>query len=541
MKTVMLINSSGAHYFRRNDGAWQHIEQPERNDKLWVIANLPEETLEPIEMPLLFGPDRSHFLERRLAAAFMHSQYRAAPLISGGLLKPGTAVLTGLTTAEAVSSRLDKLELSVAGVWGMSMLLTLMTRRLGINSVMLALPSVHYLRILVIKDGIPVLTRCIHRYSEDSDRENDGDTNEILRTRQHLENRRIVEHDALPPVLYLGDTTLVGAHLTAAGVALLPLPGALSPGGDAEFLHPLFEYVITSPRGQLAPLQLRARHLTENIRRAAYAGCAMSLLIAMVFGQQDLRKLIDLHRQKSTLNIELQQASNERERLEGRISASGTDPALVRHATKFASLEMDAAPTPASILKFTAGAIADLPQVRIKNLTFRFPKPGERYCQGHSVIDVPLLDRKIELPGSIGSKPDNAGGDQTASATQRYTELQFSILLTDNLAPAAQVEIRKRISATLKSRSGVQLMLDPAALSLINTLKGGVGLDTSTADNLWCMSIPWSSMPAAVDSPADTATSQSSSLPDNQATADLPQAGQSANESLREFQIKELR
>ena len=66
-------------------------------------------------------------------------------------------------------------------------------------------------------------------------------------------------------------------------------------------------------------------------------------------------------------------------------------------------------------------------------------------------------------------------------------------MLTDNLAPAAEVEIRKRISTVLKATEGIQLMEDPAAFSLINTLKGGFGMDTTRSENLWCMSVPWKS------------------------------------------------
>lgn len=481
MKTVMFISSSGARYFRRDTGIWQLIEKPDHEDKLWVIANLPEEMLEAFKLPLLFGRDRSSFLERHLVAAFPHSEYRAAPVISGSLLKPSTAVLSGLTTAETVTSKLSKLDVPIAGVWGISLLLTLLLKRLAIANIMLVIPSERHLRILVLKDGIPLLTRCVHRYSEDNDKDKDSDANEILRTRQHLENRRIFEHDAIPPILYLGDSASTGKNLTDAGLKLLPLPDALTPKGDAAYLHPLFEFVASSPRGQLAPLQLRARHLAESLRRAAFAGIAASLLAVILFGQEDFRALIDLHGREQTLNANLQQTTRERDLLAGRISASGTDPALVRQATTFAALEMEAPPTLESILQFAA-TIADLPQVRIKSLTFRFPKQGERYCQGQSAI--PLFS---------GSEPSDSGN---AAAPQRFSELQFSILLTENLTPAAQIDIRKRISAALKARDGVQLMQDPAAFSLINTLKGGFGMETASADNLWCMSVPWSTTPA---------------------------------------------
>ncbi|MDO9012847.1 MAG: hypothetical protein Q7U78_13745 [Gallionella sp.] len=495
MKTVLFINSSGARYFRRVNRIWQLIAQPERKDKLWVIANLPEETLEVFTLPLLFGRDRSNFLERHLVSAFPRSSYRAAPLISGNLFKPGTAVLTGLTTAETVTSKLDKLDIPIAGVWGMSMLLTLMAGRLAIRDVILVMPSVHYLRILVIKEGAPVLTRCIHRYHEDNNAENDSDTNEILRTRQHLENHRIFEHDAAPPVLYLGDASVVTDHLTRAGLTLLPVPNAFLPDGEAGYLHPLFEYVISSPRGQLAPLQLRARHLAENIRLTAHLGIAASLLSIVLFGQDDFRALIALHGKDNSLRADLQLAESESQRLEDHISTSGLDPALVRQATRFAALEMEAAPAPEAIFQFTAAAIADLPQVRIKSLTFRFPKAGERYCQGHSVIELPLIDHKIDLPLG-GSQPRDADNNDATGVPARHTELQFTILQNETLAPTAQIELLKRISATLKAKDGVQLMEDPAAFSLINTLKGGFGMDAQKTDNLWCMSVAWKTTPA---------------------------------------------
>jgi len=110
MKTVLLIHASGAHYFRREHGLWLPVDQPAQNDKLWVIANLAEETLEAFKLPVLYGRDRSNYLERRLASAYPHSQYRAAPLITGTWLKPGFAMLTGLTNADTVISKLNKLD-----------------------------------------------------------------------------------------------------------------------------------------------------------------------------------------------------------------------------------------------------------------------------------------------------------------------------------------------------------------------------------------------------------------------------------------------
>ena len=533
MKTVMLINSSGSRFFRRDKGTWQLIERPAHNDKLWVIANLPEESLETFKLPLLFGRDRSNFLERRLAVAFPHSLYRAAPLISGGLLKSGTAVLTGLTTTDALTSQLDRLDTPIAGVWGISMLLTQMLKRSNIANVVLALPSVHHLRIQVLKDGLPVLTRCVRRYSEDTDLEHDSDANEILRTSQHLENHRIFEHGAIPAVLFLGKSTSIGEHLARAGLKLLPLPAAFSPVGEASFLHPLFEQVTSSPRGQLAPLQLRARHLAENIRMTCYAGIATSLLAIILFGQSDFRALLALHQRENTLQNDMQIATAEYNRLSESISVSGKDPALVRQSTRFASLELERAPTPKSIFQLMAESIADLPQVRIRSLTFRLPKQGDSYCQGGSSIGQPLLKNMFMMNDSA---PTGAGTSDPDSEPPRHAELKLSILLTDKLAPAAQAEISRRISAALKKVTGLQLMEDPAAYSLINTLKGGLGMDTTQTENVWCMSIPWKYQPDISSRPS--IPSPQSSPAGGRENHSLIPAG--AGQALREPGVKGL-
>lgn len=454
MKTIMLIDSSGAQYFRRHRAAWKLINKPNDKDTLWVIADIPEETLETLDMPVLFGRDRSQLIGRHLSASFPHSQFRAAFVVSGGVLKPGTALLTGLSTADAITRELAKINNPVAGVWGVFMLLTLTARHLGIKDALLVLPNPHYLRILVTKNFIPVVTRCIHRNSEES--EQGSDANEIERTRQHLESHKIFEHEAIPPVYYLGK------------LSFSPLPDAFTPKGDAAYLHPLFERLASSPSGQLAPLQFRTRHLTDRIRRTAYLATAACLLTAILFGQKEMHGLIKLDEQEHTLKTDLQRAAAENKRFSIYARANKTDPAMVRQATKFAALEIDAAPTPESILRYVASLIADLPEVRIKNLTYQFPKPGQQLCNEQSPAastDAPL----------------------------HYTELQFSILLTGDPTHAEQIEIGRRLSSAIKANSSVRLIQDPANLSSLNTIRSGFGMEKTDAE--WCMSIPWNVTP----------------------------------------------
>lgn len=494
MKTIMLTDSAAPRYFRRIKGKWQQIDQPGSKDRLWVIVNNPDETLETFKFPLLFGRDRSSFLKRRIDATFPNSKFRAATVVAGGWINPGFAVINGFAAADTITSRLDQLEIPIAGVWGIAMLFTLMVKRLSIDNIVLVMPSDDYLHILVVKDGAPVLNRCVHRYDDDVS----SDVEEIMRTSQHLENRRIFENDIVPPVLYMGESRLANEQLANAGFKLLGMPRSLLPSGEVGYLHSLFEYAISSPRGQLAPLQLRAHHVAEKIRMACYAGCATSLLVAGLYGHGDFRALIEMRGQKQTLGADLKKTASERRRLSERISATGSDPELLRQSTQFAALELDPATTPESIFRLISASIAASPQVRVKSLSFRIPPVGERYCQGHSVIDMVGGKPVIEmLPKSIsqgvnslrGGKPEGSG--MNIGAPLRHAEMQFTIMLLGNPEPALQSEIRKRISTILKADKGIQLMQDPVAFSLTNTIRGGIGMENTQTENLWCMSVAW--------------------------------------------------
>ena len=449
MKTVLLIDTSGARYFRRSRGQWQKIDKPDDKDSLWVIADLPEEVLERLELPLLFGRDRAHFLQRHLATAFPNSQFRA--IIAGNLFRLGHALLTGLNAAGTISRELENLKNPVAGVWGIFMLQASIMRRLGIDNIMLVSPGQHYLRMLVIRHAVPVVTRCIHRYSE-----KDSDADEIQRTRLHLENHQVFEQEAIPPVLYLGDPASSGI----AELMLMPLPDAMKPKGDASYLHALFEEVASSPKGQIAPLPFRFRYLGNRIRQAAYLLTALCLLTGMLFAQHDRRSLFSLDTDENRLQKNLQQETAQRQHLANRIKESGTNPALMQQAIKFSTFEIDAAPTPNSVLQFVAASIAGLQDVRIKSLSYRLLEHGERRCQ-----------------------KEPTRGDK------RYAELQFSILLIEHLPISQQSEIRKRISDNIRRNAFVQVMEDPAAASNLHAIQSGSG--AASAEDVWCMILPW--------------------------------------------------
>lgn len=476
MKTVLFIDSSGMRYYRHSGGQWSPVEGPSRTDTLWVLVNLPDESLEVIDLPRIYGSDRSIFLERRLTSAFPESTCRSSHLLSGGMLSPGKVMLTGFSTAQHILDLIEPLDTTVAGLWGVAALLTIMLKRFSEPDVLVILPNSNALRILVVKDRIPVLTRYVHC-------EGDSTAGEILLTRQYLENQRIFERGQAPPVLFLGDATAVAVRLSNAGLKLLPTPKDFLPKGEAGWLHPIFNKLVSSPSCQLAPLPLRARYIVRNVRWAAYAGAALSLGIGCYYGQAELRAAIALNERTQTLQAEAHHAAAENERLSALIQKSGADPELVRRATQFEYQEITSAPSNEAFLPLAAAALADVPDARVHTLSFRLAATGSSLCANTNAIESDSNQNNT-------AQPDPYSDDQTAESP-RQAEIQLTVMLPNTLSPQGKTEARKHISAALQSMVGVKLLQDPALAARDAILTGGAGIVTDQTEEHWCLSVPW--------------------------------------------------
>lgn len=465
MKTVLFVDTLGSHFFQRDGEQWRPAEGPSRGDSLWVLVNLPSESLEVIDLPRLYGSDRGNFLERQLARTFPNSGYRASHLLSGGLLAPGKVMLTGLGSAQEIVARLATIDTTVVGLWGIAAMLTLMAKRLPTPDLLLILPSILGLRILVVKDRIPLLTRHVHC-------DEGSMVDEILLTGKYLKNEGIFEHGKPLPVLVLGDASSVAAPLLVnADLNLLSVPREFLPKGEAGWLHPIFNQVVSSPSCQLAPLSLRARYLSRRVRHVAYAGAVLSLGVGLYCGQAEIRAVVAQYQRANALQAEAKDVAGEQARLSALIKKTGADPELVRRATQFNAQEITAAPSGEAFLPFAATAIANAPEARVQTLSFDLKASGEDIC-----------NRKQTDAGQPPSGPKGS-----AAANQRRAEIQLTVMLP----PQSKTEARKRISAALKELPGVKLLEDPVLAAREATLKGGHGVDSGQTKERWCLSVPW--------------------------------------------------
>ncbi|MDD5759126.1 MAG: hypothetical protein PHI06_08590 [Desulfobulbaceae bacterium] len=475
MKTVLFVDSSGQQYFQYIAGVWRLVSEPNAQDTLWVLVNLPTESLEVIDLPRISGRDRSNFLQRRLNSLYPESGYRGAYILPGGMLKTGKVMLAGFNAVKDIAVVPGGHAAIFVGLWGAAAVLGLMARKFVPSDVLLVLPSALGLRILAIKGRVPVFTRYVFC-------EGLNNVNEILLTRNYLEDQQIFESGKTPPVLFLGDSSSVEATLVNGGLTLLPTPKEFLPKGEVGWLHPLFNFITSSPPGQLAPLTSRARYYAMKLRRVAYLAALVSLVGVSLYGQGDWRGLVEMQLRERTLHSETKVASSERERLKKQIIAIGADPELVRQATDFAEQEITAAPAVETFFSLASAAIIGLPNVRVKSLAFHLDPGRESFCKDRSA------QSGLYQMGSV--PPINSAGGAAANSS-RQAEVELAVMWPADLSLRAKAEARKRISASLQGEAGVTILQDPTTAARSATLRGGAGGSVDQAEDLWCLGVAW--------------------------------------------------
>ena len=166
MACVLHISATGNVWWGKKSTGWEVLPEPGQGP-VWVLTDLTEETFTEINVPRVFGRDRSSFVERQLTNRFPETRFRVAleAQRQGSLmnrLAPPHQVLTAVEPADRITAALQNLSLPLAGVWSTSMLLA----RLGSKprmpaNLMIVLCQPAGMRIVYIKDRAPVLTRMV--------------------------------------------------------------------------------------------------------------------------------------------------------------------------------------------------------------------------------------------------------------------------------------------------------------------------------------------------------------------------------------------
>ncbi|MBU3740411.1 MAG: hypothetical protein FGM55_15845, partial [Rhodoferax sp.] len=128
MKTLAYLTPAGTEFWLKSGAGWEPSEVPQ-GGAVWMVTDLAEESLSDIQVPRLFGRDRSGYIQRQLVAKYPESPYRIAlPPPAGGTLMtrlaPPRQTLLGLDAAGRIDELLDDLAMPIAGLWTTSQLLS---------------------------------------------------------------------------------------------------------------------------------------------------------------------------------------------------------------------------------------------------------------------------------------------------------------------------------------------------------------------------------------------------------------------------------
>jgi hypothetical protein len=472
MKTVLHLTPSGSQYWLKGRDAWQPHDGPP-SGPVWVVTDLAEEGFAEIQIPRIFGRDRQNYVSRQVSSRFPDTPYRTTlPVKPGGGLMdriaPPRQTLLGLDAATRVNLALDSLPGPLAGVWSTSMLLTTIACRKPLPpELFVVLPGPDALRIVVIKNRLPVLTRLIAGVTQPSDQ-----VAEVVRTLRHLENTRVLDRSVhRHGVLVLGATEGMATALAAEHLDLLlpPPPWGDKPPGN--WLFALFDLALKSPVGQLAPLSRRTQYVATQLRQAAYIGAAISLGVSLWAAGDNLRYIVAGQVSHSQIQANAQALAVKMGETDQKMVGFGVAAETVRAAVALDRDEVSTAPSLALQLHQLGSVIGQHEAVRLGQLAWTVLPPGRPACGG----------------GAAGVPGAPAGAE--APASQRVVEVSFDLTLPEDLREKARAQTVISVSAGLAKVDGANLIRDPAkGLDKAALSGGGTRAGTDKALS-WCLTL----------------------------------------------------
>ncbi len=446
---------------------------------VWIVTDMAEETISDIQVPRLYGRDRSGFINRQLTSRFPETPYKIALPASSqtGLLNrlaPLRQTLLALDAKERIDQVLDNLDAKVAGLWSTSGLLA----RLGASKTLpgnlfVVVPGLQSMRILFLKERVPIISRLIREPSTSQ-----LVTAEIIRTLRHLENTKVIERNSeKPTVLVLGNREGIAQGLLDEQMRLIEAPAALRKVATSDFKFALFDLAIQSPPGQLAPLSRRTAHIAAAVGRWAYTMAAAIICFAIWNLLASFERIQDARTSITRSQGTLTELGRKLTMVEKSIAAYPVTSELVKNTIRLDREELLSAPSISKQLASITVALAADPALRLGRLDWSIQSPLLASCP---------TDTAIALATAVATSTPASDAVTRAPGTR----ISFDIVLPPTLTGKARTSVIAAVSERLTSIPGVALQLDPAKLQPESSLAGGSRLaGTEPAAVAWCLDV----------------------------------------------------
>jgi hypothetical protein len=476
MKAVLHVTASGTQLWQKQGLTWAAIDGPAKAP-VWIVADLAEEAFHEVPVPRVFGRDRAGFLNRQLATRFPDTPYKTAlpAATQTGLinrLAPPRQTLLGLDAAERMTAAIRSVTAPVAGVWSTSMLMAQLAsqKRLPPDLFIVRRDAVG-LRIVYVKGGVPVISRLVLDAPLPSDQ-----VTEIVRTLRHLENTKVLERTEKPrPIVVIGDSNGFAELLSNEKMQLLALPSAKSTAGSDDWHGVLFDLVVKSPSGQLAPLSARTAFVASRWQRAAFIAGALSFSLAVAFAGSVLLNISDDQAALTLKQSNVQRQQTALDNLERQIAAIGVSPDWVHQAVTLDQQEILAAPSLVKHLVMVAELLAKQDNLRLERFDWGITQAGKASCDGKAMASN--VQEAAPEPGK-------------APVASMVVELTLQITLPQGLSDKARQQTMTAIANAIGKLEGVNVLLDPAKEIAQATLRGGgTGQSAGEKQAVWCMTL----------------------------------------------------
>ena len=490
MKSLLYLGPSGRQLWCKAQGVWQS-SSTEPTEPVWVVTDFAEESFAEIEMPRLFGRDRSAFVTRQLVSHFPDTRFRTAipSAQTGGFmdrLAPTRQILIGINNPERLDAELGTRP--IAGIWPISQLLSLFSRSRKLPAELLVvLPNPDALRIVYLKQHTPILTRLAPTPGGVS-----AQIEEIIRTRRYLENTRAIERNQACPILLLGNSGEFSSQLGAAQFELITPPAPWDTHSPADWRFPLFDLALQTPPGQVAPIAQRCDFLAQRLRKTALASAAITLAAGLWAASDNLLVILDTLKREEQSQIETQRLTAQIADAEKKIAVFGVDPELLRRAIALNEEEIVSVPDFRQLLQYLARAFSEFPELRLKQLEWQLLAPDSKPCAKNSIPDTPEV---------APTQSETASGDNTGKPP-RLLEINLELALPDSYGPRDQAQLLRKIAQQLSRIEGAKLMRDPAGQLEKGVLQSAPDGNAEKRQS-WCLTLPGDRRPTQKNSPTE--------------------------------------
>lgn len=432
-----------------------------------VVADLIEETHVAIEVPGLFGRDRSSYIAVQYQSVLPDVTLRSVwekgstqPLLP----RPFRLHAVGLSSP-ALTGHLDelvKVNQPIEGVWTLSYLMAhWAARQVGLPSrgwLMLCLGLPYGMRMVLLHDRVPVFSRLLLEGAPVEQAQ------EVGLTLKYLADNRVIDRDVRPAILPMDPAPELRQGLQGLGLNLLP---SATPRHAHGMLAEVLAVAGSQAPGQLASVEVRRHHLAHRTRQGLYlltSAVALAGLAGLILQGKALLGGAD---QSRAWQEQATQMVRSADAIRHNLAQRDINVPLLRLAIEVQQKTLKNGIDPTQQLWMLGQLMAPHPQAQLLHTEQAL---REEAC---AAAQDPAASTEVAAPIA----PPEGG--------QLKTEWQFEIRPNADLQPSQRQALLASLAQSVAAWSDWQVKVDPVRLEGATALAGGQGALTERAATGW--------------------------------------------------------